>query len=88
MKTFWVTFATLFVAELGDKTQLSVITLTSKTGEGWKVFLGAASALIVVTLIGVLVGETLVRYVPESVIKKVAAAAFVVIGILMFFNKL
>jgi putative Ca2+/H+ antiporter (TMEM165/GDT1 family) len=88
MKTFWVTFATLFVAELGDKTQFSVITLTSKTGEAWKVFLGAASALILVTLLGVLLGETLVRYVPEAVIKKVAAGAFVVIGLLMFFNKL
>jgi putative Ca2+/H+ antiporter (TMEM165/GDT1 family) len=88
MKTFWVTFATLFVAELGDKTQLSVITLTSKTGEAWKVFLGAASALILVTLLGVLLGETLVRYVPEAVIKKVAAGAFVIIGLLMFFNKL
>ncbi len=88
MKTFWITFATLFVAELGDKTQLSVISLTSKTGEPWKVFVGAACALILVTLLGVLLGETLVRFVPESVIKKVAAAAFVVIGILMFFGKL
>ena len=43
MKTFWVTFVTLFVAELGDKTQLSVILLTSKTGEPIKVFIGAAS---------------------------------------------
>ncbi len=88
MKTFWITFATLFVAELGDKTQLSVITLTSKTGEAWKVFFGAASALVLVTLLGVLLGETLVRYVPEMVIKRVAAAAFVIIGVLMFFNKL
>ena len=88
MKTFWITFLTLFVAELGDKTQLSVITLTSKTGEAWKVFLGAASALILVTLLGVLLGEVLVRYVPEVVIKRVAAAAFIIIGVLMFFNKL
>jgi putative Ca2+/H+ antiporter (TMEM165/GDT1 family) len=88
MKTFWITFVTLFVAELGDKTQLSVISLTSKTGEPIKVFIGAACALVVVTLLGVLVGETLVRFVPETVIKKIAAAAFVVIGILMFFGKL
>jgi putative Ca2+/H+ antiporter (TMEM165/GDT1 family) len=88
MKTLWVTFLTLFLAELGDKTQLSVITLTSKTGEPWKVFIGAAAALVIVTLLGVLVGEALVRVVPERVIKKVAAAAFVVIGTLMFFNKL
>lgn len=88
MKTFWLTFVTLFVAELGDKTQLAVISLTSKTQEPIKVFIGAACALVLVTLLGVLLGEVLVRYVPVSVIKKIAAAAFVVIGILMFFDKL
>jgi putative Ca2+/H+ antiporter (TMEM165/GDT1 family) len=88
MKTFWITFVTLFLAELGDKTQLSVITLTSKTGEPWKVFAGAVIALVLVTLVGVLLGEALVRIVPEHVIKKIAAAAFVVIGILMFFGKM
>jgi len=88
MKTFWVTFVTLFVAELGDKTQLAVISLTSKTQEPIKVFIGAACALVLVTLLGVVLGEILVRYVPVTVIKKIAAAAFVVIGILMFFDKL
>jgi putative Ca2+/H+ antiporter (TMEM165/GDT1 family) len=88
MKTFWITFGTLFLAELGDKTQLAVITLTSKTKEPIWVFAGAVIALACVTLIGVLVGEALLRIVPERVIKKIAAAAFVVIGILMFFNKL
>jgi putative Ca2+/H+ antiporter (TMEM165/GDT1 family) len=88
MKTFWLTFVTLFIAELGDKTQLSVISLTSKTGDPIKVFIGAACALVLVTLLGVLLGEVLVRYVPVAIIKKIAAAAFVVIGILMFFDKL
>jgi putative Ca2+/H+ antiporter (TMEM165/GDT1 family) len=88
MKTFWLTFVTLFVAELGDKTQLSVITLTSKTAEPVKVFIGAACALVLVTLLGVLLGEVLVRFVPVEIIKKIAACAFIVIGILMFFGKL
>lgn len=88
MKTFWITFGTLFLAELGDKTQLAVITLTSKTKEPIWVFGGAVLALACVTLLGVLVGEALLRVVPEQVIKKIAAAAFVAIGILMFFNKL
>jgi Ca2+/H+ antiporter, TMEM165/GDT1 family len=88
MKTFWLTFVTLFVAELGDKTQLSVITLTSKTAEPLKVFIGAACALVLVTLLGVLLGEILVRFVPVEIIKKIAAGAFIVIGILMFFGKL
>lgn len=88
MKTFWLTFVTLFVAELGDKTQLSVISLTSKTKDPLWVFVGATSALIIVTLLGVLLGEGLVRIIPETVIKKIAAAAFVVIGILMYFDKI
>lgn len=88
MKTFWLTFVTLFLAELGDKTQLAVITLTSSTRKPLLVFLGSALALALVSLIGVLVGETLTRVVPINVIKKAASLAFIIIGILMFFNKM
>ena len=88
MKTFWLTFGTLFLAELGDKTQLAVITLTSKTRDPIWVFVGATVALVCVTLLGVLVGEALIKIVPEPVIKKIAAGAFVVIGVLMYFDKM
>ncbi len=88
MKIFWLTFITLFLAELGDKTQLSVILLTSKTKSAVWVFAGAATALVLVTLLGVLFGDVLLRYVPEKILKKVAALAFVTIGILIFFNKM
>ena len=44
-RVFAATFAALFVAELGDKTQLAVITLTSKHQNPWSVFLGATAAL-------------------------------------------
>jgi putative Ca2+/H+ antiporter (TMEM165/GDT1 family) len=88
VKIFWLTFVTLFLAELGDKTQLAVISLTSRTKEPYWVLAGAVLALACVTLLGVLLGETLVRFVPESVIKKIAAAAFVLIGVLMFFDKM
>jgi len=88
MKTLWITFGTLFLAELGDKTQLAVITMTSKTKEPLWVFLGASLALIVVTLLGVFIGEALLRVVPENIIKKIAAAAFVVIGVLMLIGKI
>ena len=52
------------------------------------VFLGAASALVIATLIGVLVGGVLSRYVPENIIRKVAALFFILTGILFFFGKL
>jgi len=88
MKTFWITFGTLFLAELGDKTQLAVISMVSKTKDPLWVFLGAVCALAVVTLIGVVAGEALVKFIPEQVLKKLAAAAFVIIGVLMLFNKM
>jgi putative Ca2+/H+ antiporter (TMEM165/GDT1 family) len=88
MKVFWLTFVTLFLAELGDKTQLSVILLTSKTKSPVWVFAGAATALILVTLLAVIFGDVLMRYVPERILKKIAALAFILIGVLIFFDKL
>jgi Ca2+/H+ antiporter, TMEM165/GDT1 family len=87
-KVFATTFAALFVAELGDKTQLAVISLTSQKGKPVAVFFGAVTALALVTLLGVVFGEGLIRVVPEEYIKRGAAALFVVIGVLMWFKVL
>ena len=77
------TFGLIFVAELGDKTQLAVVTQTCKYRRPWAVFVGASLALTVVTLIGALGGELLARLVPQGVLKFVAASAFVVMGVLI-----
>jgi putative Ca2+/H+ antiporter (TMEM165/GDT1 family) len=77
------TFGLIFVAELGDKTQLAVVTQTCKYRRPWAVFAGASLALTVVTLIGALGGELLGRLVPQEVLRIVAALAFVVMGILI-----
>jgi putative Ca2+/H+ antiporter (TMEM165/GDT1 family) len=82
------TFALLFVAELGDKTQLAVLSLTAKHKMPLWVFLGAALALVMVTGLGVVGGELLARLIPEAVLHKVAAALFVVMGVLMWFEVL
>jgi putative Ca2+/H+ antiporter (TMEM165/GDT1 family) len=82
------TFALLFVAELGDKTQLAVISMTAKHKAPLWVFLGASLALVAVTLIGVLGGELLTRFIPEDVLRKIAAVLFVGMGVLMWFNKI
>ena len=87
-KVFLSTFALLFVAELGDKTQLAVISMTAKHKMPLWVFLGAALALVAVTGIGVLGGELLTRVIPEAVLRKIAAVLFVIMGALMWFNKL
>jgi putative Ca2+/H+ antiporter (TMEM165/GDT1 family) len=90
-KIFGTAFLTLFLAELGDKTQLAVITMTANTetfGSKVAIFLGASTALIVVTLLGVLVGGVLSEYVPTEWLQRIVAAAFIIIGVLMLFGKL
>ena len=69
------TFALLFVAELGDKTQLAVISMTAKHKMPIWIFIGAALALASVTALGVLGGELLTRFIPEMVLRKIAAVA-------------
>jgi putative Ca2+/H+ antiporter (TMEM165/GDT1 family) len=86
-KIFITTMGTIFLAELGDKTQLAAILMTSKTGRPSSVFLGAIVALSLVTLIGVVFGEGLISIIPHDVLKKGAALAFILIGVLMFFGK-
>ena len=88
LKVLLSTFALLFVAELGDKTQLAVISMTAKHKMPLWVFIGATLALAAVTAIGVLGGELLTRFIPEQTLRKVAAGLFVLMGTLMWFEKL
>ena len=87
-KIFGTAFLTLFLAELGDKTQLAVITMTASTESKVSVFLGASLALVVVTLIGVLVGGVLSQWVPTVWLQRIVAGAFIAIGVLMLLGKL
>jgi putative Ca2+/H+ antiporter (TMEM165/GDT1 family) len=88
LRVFLSTFALLFVAELGDKTQLAVISMTAKHRMPLAVFAGATLALAAVTGLGVLGGALLTRFIPEMVLRKVTAVLFVVMGLLMWFEKL
>lgn len=87
-KIFASAFITLFLAELGDKTQLAVITMTSSTESKLSVFLGASAALVAVTLIGVVFGGVLSQYIPTEWLQRIVAVAFIVIGGLMLLGKL
>jgi putative Ca2+/H+ antiporter (TMEM165/GDT1 family) len=86
LRVFLSTFALLFVAELGDKTQLAVISMTAKHKMPIWVFAGAALALVAVTFLGTVGGEVLTRFIPELVLRKAAAVLFVVMGVLMWFE--
>lgn len=87
MKAIWLAFGTIFLAELGDKTQLAILALKGKGLSGWGVFLGAMIAFAVLTGLAVLIGEWLHAHIPETIIHKTAAGAFVLIGLLMWFGK-
>jgi Ca2+/H+ antiporter, TMEM165/GDT1 family len=88
LKTMLTTFGLIFLAEMGDKTQLATITLVSKTREPLSVFIGASLALVAVSLIGVVVGAVLVNYINPEYLRRGAALAFIVIGVLMLLNKI
>jgi putative Ca2+/H+ antiporter (TMEM165/GDT1 family) len=80
-KLFLLSFCMLFIAELGDKTQLTVFTLATQHKEPLPVFLGASLALVVVTLLGSFLGGVVTRYVPTSYLQLLAGLLFVGIGI-------
>ena len=77
------TFGLIFVAELGDKTQLAVLAQTCKYRRPWAVFLGASTALTAVTALGAAGGQVLGELIPPSLLQAIAALAFVVMGVLI-----
>jgi Ca2+/H+ antiporter, TMEM165/GDT1 family len=81
------TFGVIFLAEMGDKTQLAAMTMAAETKKPWAVLIGASVALACVSAIGVIVGGALGHYVPIIWVKRVAAVAFIVIGVLILIGK-
>ncbi len=80
----FTTFVTVFLAELGDKTQLATLLLSAHSGRPIIVFCGAALALITTSLVGVLVGRWLSRFIPEEQFNLISGALMLIIGIWLF----
>ena len=74
------TFGLVFLAELGDKTQLATLTLASSGKSRWGVFLGAASALVLTSAIAAIAGEAIARAIPAIWLRRAAGLAFLVLG--------
>ncbi|MEB3158888.1 MAG: TMEM165/GDT1 family protein [Synechococcus sp.] len=74
------TFTTVFVAELGDKTQLATLLLSAQSGQPMLVFIGAALALICSSLVGVLVGQWLSTILPPERLELMAGALMIGLG--------
>ena len=80
-KIFLTVFGAIFVAELGDKTQLATMLFaTDKEVNKYTVFVAASSALVVASAIGVLAGSLLSEYINEKYLHYIAGIGFIVIG--------
>lgn len=85
-ETLWGAFGLVFIAELGDKTQLAVLSQTCKFRSTWPVFVGGSLALVVVTAIGAIAGQLLSRFIPPQTLQIVAGILFVIMGIHTWFE--
>jgi len=82
-RAFGTTFGLLFLAEMGDKTQLAVLARSSESPAPWAVFMGATLAMVLVTALGVAGGQGLMRLIPERYLRWLSAAAFILMGVLI-----
>ena len=88
LRTFFSVFATIFLAEVGDKTQLATILFASEAKVSkWLIFAAAALALVVAAAIGVLVGAQVEKFVSPRTLKIVAGIGFIAIGFWTIFSK-
>jgi Ca2+/H+ antiporter, TMEM165/GDT1 family len=83
LRTVATVFAALFLAELGDKTQLAVLSFTAAGRPAWSVFLGASLALAASTAVAILVGQALLRVIDPAWLRLGGAALFLVVGVLV-----
>ncbi|MCB1321976.1 MAG: TMEM165/GDT1 family protein [Leptospiraceae bacterium] len=87
-KVFFMVFISVFLAEVGDKTQLATMVFAARENSNpWVVFLGSALALITASAIAVLVGSYLDHLLSPRVIKIGAGTLFIIIGIWTIFSK-
>lgn len=75
-----LSFSSILVAELGDKTQLATLLLSADTRNFWLTFSGAALALVLTSLVGVWSGSWVAQRIPPRLIKLGAGVGFVLIG--------
>lgn len=88
LKIIFSTFLLVFLAELGDKTQLTTMLLSAQSSSKMAILIGSSIALVCSSVLGVLLGSVINKYIPTNIIQMGAAIAFIVIGVLLLFNKL
>jgi putative Ca2+/H+ antiporter (TMEM165/GDT1 family) len=86
-KVFLTSFAVVFLAEIGDRTQLAVFAFSAAGESKLAVFLGASLALVLSTLAAVFLGEIVYRYLPVRAAHIAAGVMFIAIGGLLLFSE-
>ncbi len=84
--TFWSMFSLVFIAELGDKTQIAAFALSAQSTAPLLVFIGAIIGFFFVTLLGAIIGDRIAERAPIVWIKRVTGIFFILIGILSIFG--
>ncbi|MHC0065876.1 TMEM165/GDT1 family protein [Nostoc sp. UIC 10890] len=85
---FGTTFVTIFLAEIGDKTQLSTLLMSAESHSPWVVFIGSAAALITTSLLGVLLGSWIARRLSPKTVEKSAGVMLLMISLMLFWDVL
>jgi len=83
---FGTTFITIFLAEIGDKTQLSTLLMSAESHSPWVVFMGSAAALVTTSLLGVLLGSWIANRVSPKTVEKSAGVMLLLISLMLFWD--
>jgi putative Ca2+/H+ antiporter (TMEM165/GDT1 family) len=81
-------FATVFVAEMGDKTQLATMLMSAQEKSPWMIFLGSSAGLVAASLVSVTLGGWLSQFLPPQALQILAGASFIVIGIVVLWREI
>ncbi len=85
-EVFFTTFVTIFLAEIGDKTQLSTLLMSAQSHSPWVVFLGSGAALVTTSLLGVVLGSWIANRLSPKIVEKAAGMVLLLISVLLFWD--
>ena len=86
LSIFFTTFTTIFIAELGDKTQIATLMLSAESGKPIIVFLGSSLALISSSVVGVLIGKWLSKKISPSTFALFTGALMLIVSLFLAYD--
>ncbi len=87
-KLFITTFFTILVAEIFDKTELAIVSLSLKEEDKMSIFFGALSAFFIATIIALVLGTFISRFVSTYIMRYLSGGVFLVVGVLILLGKI